>query len=93
MENKENQDLLKSKKGLVKKDDKIYKRAKTAIAVFLMGVLASFFSAVPVATSAVYAGSVVNDYKQTEDYEVEVYYLYPKNEKHKRHYEIWIPIE
>ena len=32
-------------------------------------------------------------YKQTNDYEVEVYYLYPKTEKHKRHYEIWIPIE
>lgn len=32
-------------------------------------------------------------YKQTDDYEVEVYYLYPKNEKHKRHYEIWVPIE
>lgn len=32
-------------------------------------------------------------YKQTDDYEVEVYYLYPKDEKHKRHYEIWIPIE
>ena len=32
-------------------------------------------------------------YKQTDDYEVEVYYLYPKSQKHKRHYEIWIPIE
>lgn len=32
-------------------------------------------------------------YEQESDYEVEVYYLYPKNEKHKRHYEIWIPIE
>lgn len=32
-------------------------------------------------------------YEQASDYEVEVYYLYPKNEKHKRHYEIWIPIE
>ena len=32
-------------------------------------------------------------YKQSDDYEVEVYYLYPKTEKHKRHYEIWIPIE
>ena len=31
--------------------------------------------------------------RQSKDYEVEVYYLYPKNEKHKRHYEIWIPIE
>ena len=34
-----------------------------------------------------------SNYKQTDDYEVEVYYLYPKDEKHKRHYEIWIPIE
>ena len=32
-------------------------------------------------------------YKQSNDYEVEVYYLYPKDEKHKRHYEIWVPIE
>lgn len=32
-------------------------------------------------------------YTQTDDYEIEVYYLYPKPEKHKRHYEIWIPIE
>ncbi len=32
-------------------------------------------------------------YKQMEDYEVEVYYLYPKDKKHKRHYEIWVPIE
>ncbi len=29
---------------------------------------------------------------QTSDYEIEVYYLYPKYEKHKRHYEIWIPV-
>ena len=34
-----------------------------------------------------------SSYKQTYDYEVEVYCLYPKNEKHKRHYEIWVPIE
>ena len=26
------------------------------------------------------------------EYTVEVYYLYPKDEKHKRHYEIWVPI-
>ena len=32
-------------------------------------------------------------YKQTDDYEVEVYFLYPKAQKHKRHYEIWIPIK
>ena len=32
-------------------------------------------------------------YKQKSDYEVEVYYLYSKDKKHKRHYEIWIPIE
>lgn len=32
-------------------------------------------------------------YRQTSDYEVEVYYLYPKTEKEKRHYEIWVPIE
>lgn len=32
-------------------------------------------------------------HRQTDDYEVEIYYLYPKVEKHKRHYEIWIPIE
>ena len=32
-------------------------------------------------------------YKQTDDYELEVYYLDPKDKKHKRHYEIWIPIE
>lgn len=34
-----------------------------------------------------------SDYKQSDDCEVEVYYLYPKTEKHKRHYEIWIPIK
>ena len=32
-------------------------------------------------------------YTQTDDYEIEVYYLYPKDKKHKRHYEIWVPIE
>lgn len=32
-------------------------------------------------------------HKQVNDYEIEVYYLYPKTEKHKRHYEIWIPVE
>ena len=32
-------------------------------------------------------------YKQTDDYEVEVYHLYPKIQKHKRRYEIWVPIE
>ncbi len=31
-------------------------------------------------------------YLQTSDYEIEVYYLYPKSERHKRHYEIWIPV-
>lgn len=25
-------------------------------------------------------------YKQTDDYDVEAYFLYPKDEKHKRHY-------
>ena len=33
------------------------------------------------------------DYKQNNDYGVEVYYLYPKTQKHKQYYEIWIPIE
>lgn len=32
-------------------------------------------------------------HKQVCNYEVEVYYLFPKNEKQKRHYEIWIPIK
>ena len=32
-------------------------------------------------------------YVQTCDYEVEVYYLSPKSEKAKRHYEIWIPVK
>jgi transcriptional regulator (araC/xylS family) len=32
-------------------------------------------------------------YIQTCDYEIEVYHLYPKNEKHKRYYEIWIPVK
>jgi AraC family transcriptional regulator len=31
-------------------------------------------------------------YKQTVDYEVEVYHLFSQSEKHKRHYEIWIPV-
>ena len=32
-------------------------------------------------------------YIQTRDNEIEVYYLYSKNEKRKRHYEIWIPVK
>lgn len=32
-------------------------------------------------------------YEQAQNYELEVYYLYPKTEKQKRHYSIWIPIE
>lgn len=32
-------------------------------------------------------------YTQTDDYEIEVYYLYPKPEKYKRHYEMWLPID
>lgn len=32
-------------------------------------------------------------YIQADDYEVEVYYLYPMHQKNKRHYEIWIPIK
>ena len=32
-------------------------------------------------------------YVQKSDYEIEVYYLYPKSEKHKCHYEIRIPVE
>lgn len=32
-------------------------------------------------------------YSQIGDYEVEVYHLFPKAEKHKRHYEIWVPIK
>lgn len=31
-------------------------------------------------------------YSQVNDFEVEVYYLYPKTQKHKRHYEIWVSI-
>lgn len=31
-------------------------------------------------------------YYQIKDYEVEIYYLYDKSEKQKRHYELWIPI-
>ena len=42
-------------------------------------------------TSVVFVTPTI--YKQTDDYEVEVYYLFPKAEKHKRHYEIWLPIE
>ena len=30
-------------------------------------------------------------YKQTDDFEVEIY-LYPKTQKHKRYYEIRVPI-
>ena len=32
-------------------------------------------------------------YKQTSDFEVEVYHLFSKEERHKRYYEIWIPVE
>lgn len=31
-------------------------------------------------------------YEATTDYEVEVYHLFPKTEREKRHYELWIPI-
>ena len=31
-------------------------------------------------------------YRQTEDYELEVYHLFSQSEKHKRRYEIWIPV-
>jgi len=33
-----------------------------------------------------------SDYVPAADYEVEIYHLFPKTEKHKRHYELWIPI-
>ena len=32
-------------------------------------------------------------YRQTRDYEVEVYYLYPRDERHLRRYELWVPVE
>lgn len=32
-------------------------------------------------------------YAHKRDYEIEVYHLYPKAEKSKRHYEIWIAVE
>jgi len=32
-------------------------------------------------------------YSQTRDYEVEVYHLAPKEEREKRYYEIWVPVE
>lgn len=31
-------------------------------------------------------------YEQAYDYEVEVYHLFSKGEKQKRHYEMWIPL-
>ena len=31
-------------------------------------------------------------YIQTDDYEIEVYHLYPKDEKRRRYYEMWIPV-
>lgn len=40
-----------------------------------------------------YAWLADSDYEQTSDYEVEVYHLFSKAERHKRHYEIWIPIQ
>lgn len=33
-----------------------------------------------------------SDYAQAADYEVEVYHLHPRDERHKRQYELWIPI-
>lgn len=32
-------------------------------------------------------------YIVTKDYEIELYHLFPKSERQKRYYEIWIPIE
>lgn len=32
-------------------------------------------------------------YVQTQDYEVEVYHCFPKQERAKRYYEIWIPVK
>lgn len=32
-------------------------------------------------------------YEQISDYEVEVYHLLPRTERHRRSYEIWIPVE
>ena len=32
-------------------------------------------------------------YRQARDYEAEVYHLMPKEEKGKRYYEIWVPVE
>ena len=34
----------------------------------------------------------VSGYEVSNDYEVEVYHLFKKNEKHKRFYELWIPL-
>lgn len=32
-------------------------------------------------------------YTQSSDYEIEVYHLFPKEERQKRYYELWIPVE
>lgn len=32
-------------------------------------------------------------YIQTHNYEIEVYHLFPKDKKYKRHYEIGIPVK
>lgn len=32
-------------------------------------------------------------FRQTNDYEVEVYHLFNKQDKHKRQYELWLPVE
>ncbi len=34
-----------------------------------------------------------SNYKQVGDFEIEVYHLYPKSEKQKRYYELWIPVD
>lgn len=33
-----------------------------------------------------------SEYRQSYDREIEVYHLFPKSEKHKRFYELWVPI-
>ncbi|GHV08595.1 AraC family transcriptional regulator [Clostridia bacterium] len=33
-----------------------------------------------------------SEYRQSYDREIEVYHLFPKDEKHKRFYELWVPV-
>ena len=85
--------IAKSENEVNKTDTELFKITAGMYAVFSTGKGGFAGDELPKLRELIFDSWLSESgYVQTHDFEVEVYHLYPKNEKYKRYYEIWIPI-